>query len=106
MLRTCRLVGHIRPADRTLESPALNKLRLEPDDRFNYSRTDEESYLELVQRPLPRILKKDAFRREAPTPHERSVLELNKKFWKQLIFLLSLHYLKMSFALKPAFAPT
>jgi hypothetical protein len=30
----------------------------------------------------------------------------NKKFWKELICLLSLHYLKMSFALKPAFAPT
>jgi hypothetical protein len=29
----------------------------------------------------------------------------NKKFWKELICLLSLHYLKMSFALKPAFAP-
>jgi hypothetical protein len=29
-----------------------------------------------------------------------------KKFWKELICLLSLHYLKMSFALKPAFAPT
>jgi hypothetical protein len=28
----------------------------------------------------------------------------NKKFWKELICLLSLHYLKMSFALKPAFA--
>jgi hypothetical protein len=32
--------------------------------------------------------------------------QLNKKFWKELICLLSLHYLKMSFALKPAFAPT
>jgi hypothetical protein len=31
---------------------------------------------------------------------------INKKFWKELICLLSLHYLKMSFALKPAFAPT
>jgi hypothetical protein len=30
----------------------------------------------------------------------------NKKFWKELICLLSLHYLKMPFALKPAFAPT
>jgi hypothetical protein len=30
----------------------------------------------------------------------------NKKFWKELICLLSLHYLKMSFALKPASAPT
>jgi hypothetical protein len=30
----------------------------------------------------------------------------NKKFWKELICLLSLQYLKMSFALKPAFAPT
>jgi hypothetical protein len=30
----------------------------------------------------------------------------NKKFWKELTCLLSLHYLKMSFALKPAFAPT
>jgi hypothetical protein len=30
----------------------------------------------------------------------------NKKFWKELICLISLHYLKMSFALKPAFAPT
>jgi hypothetical protein len=30
----------------------------------------------------------------------------NKKFWKELICLLSLHYLKMSFALKPAFSPT
>jgi hypothetical protein len=30
----------------------------------------------------------------------------NKKFWKELICLLSLHYLKMSFALKPVFAPT
>jgi hypothetical protein len=29
----------------------------------------------------------------------------NKKFWKELICLLSLNYLKMSFALKPAFAP-
>jgi hypothetical protein len=34
------------------------------------------------------------------------VVILNKKFWKELICLLSLHYLKMSFALKPAFAPT
>jgi hypothetical protein len=34
------------------------------------------------------------------------VIKLNKKFWKELICLLSLHYLKMSFALKPAFAPT
>jgi hypothetical protein len=32
--------------------------------------------------------------------------ERNKKFWKELICLLSLHCLKMSFALKPAFAPT
>jgi hypothetical protein len=30
----------------------------------------------------------------------------NKKFWKELICLLSLHYLKMSLALKSAFAPT
>jgi hypothetical protein len=30
----------------------------------------------------------------------------NKKFWKELICLLSSHYLKMSFALKPAFAST
>jgi hypothetical protein len=30
----------------------------------------------------------------------------DKKFWKELICLLSLHYLKMSFALKPVFAPT
>jgi hypothetical protein len=30
----------------------------------------------------------------------------NKKFWKELICLFSLHYLKMSFALKLAFAPT
>jgi hypothetical protein len=29
-----------------------------------------------------------------------------KKFWKELICLLSLHYLKMSFELKPAFSPT
>jgi hypothetical protein len=29
----------------------------------------------------------------------------NKKFWKELICLLSLNYLKMSFLLKPAFAP-
>jgi hypothetical protein len=29
----------------------------------------------------------------------------NKKFWKELICLLPLHYSKMSFALKPAFAP-
>jgi hypothetical protein len=32
--------------------------------------------------------------------------KVNKKFWKELICLLSLHYLKMSFALKPAFSPT
>jgi hypothetical protein len=32
--------------------------------------------------------------------------ENNKKFWKELICLLSLYYLKMLFALKPAFAPT
>jgi hypothetical protein len=31
---------------------------------------------------------------------------INKKFWKELICLLSLNYLKMSFALKPAFGPT
>jgi hypothetical protein len=31
---------------------------------------------------------------------------INKKFWKELICLLPLHYLKISFALKPAFAPT
>jgi hypothetical protein len=30
----------------------------------------------------------------------------NKKFWKELICLLSLLYLKISFALKPAFVPT
>jgi hypothetical protein len=30
----------------------------------------------------------------------------NRKFWKELTCLLSLHYLKMLFALKPAFAPT
>jgi hypothetical protein len=30
----------------------------------------------------------------------------NKKFWKDLICLLFLHYLKISFALKPAFTPT
>jgi hypothetical protein len=35
-----------------------------------------------------------------------STTRMNKKFWKELICLLSLHYLKMSFALKPAFAPT
>jgi hypothetical protein len=29
-----------------------------------------------------------------------------KKFWKELICLLSSHYLKMSFALKAAIAPT
>jgi hypothetical protein len=32
--------------------------------------------------------------------------KVNKKFWKELICLFSLHYLKMSFAFKPAFAPT
>jgi hypothetical protein len=31
---------------------------------------------------------------------------LNKKFWKELVCLLSFHYLKMSFAFKSAFAPT
>jgi hypothetical protein len=30
----------------------------------------------------------------------------NKEFWKELICLLSLYYLKMSFALKPELAPT
>jgi hypothetical protein len=35
-------------------------------------------------------------------PHAQ---KYNKKFWKELICLLSLNYLKMSFALKPAFAP-
>jgi hypothetical protein len=30
----------------------------------------------------------------------------SNKFWKELICLLSLNYLKMSFALKPEFAPT
>jgi hypothetical protein len=34
------------------------------------------------------------------------LLRTNKKFWKEVICLLSLYYLKMSFALKPAFAPT
>jgi hypothetical protein len=34
------------------------------------------------------------------------ILIINKKFWKELICLFSSHYLKMSFALKPAFAPT
>jgi hypothetical protein len=38
--------------------------------------------------------------------HMFCVIVMNKKFWKELICLLSLHYLKMSFALKPAFAPT
>jgi hypothetical protein len=33
------------------------------------------------------------------------IMNFNKKFWKELICLLSLHYLKMSFELKPAFAP-
>jgi hypothetical protein len=32
-------------------------------------------------------------------------LKQKKKFRKELICLLSLHYLKMSIALKPAFAP-
>jgi hypothetical protein len=36
----------------------------------------------------------------------KGYLKKNKKFWKELMCLLSLHYLKMSFALKPAFAPT
>jgi hypothetical protein len=40
------------------------------------------------------------------TQKEESVSSKNKKFWKELICLLSLHYLKMSFALKLAFAPT
>jgi hypothetical protein len=35
-----------------------------------------------------------------------AITRTNKKFWKELICLLSLHYLKMSFAIKPAFAPT
>jgi hypothetical protein len=35
-----------------------------------------------------------------------AIIKVNKKFWKELICLLSLHYLKMSFALKPAFALT
>jgi hypothetical protein len=40
-------------------------------------------------------------------PIEVTILtKKNKKFWKELICLLSLYYLKMSFALKPAFAPT
>jgi hypothetical protein len=34
------------------------------------------------------------------------MIKENKKFWKELICLLSLNYLKMSFALKPEFAPT
>jgi hypothetical protein len=37
---------------------------------------------------------------------QRSPLYNKKKFWKELICLLSLQYLKMSFALKPAFVPT
>jgi hypothetical protein len=35
-----------------------------------------------------------------------SIVKINKKFWKELICLLSLHYLKMAFALKLALAPT
>jgi hypothetical protein len=38
--------------------------------------------------------------------NETKTKVLNKKFWKELICLLSLYYLKMSFALKPAFSPT
>jgi hypothetical protein len=38
--------------------------------------------------------------------HLRDEFIENKKFWKELICLLSLHHLKMSFASKPAFAPT
>jgi hypothetical protein len=36
----------------------------------------------------------------------KTLKKINKKFWKELINLLSLDYLKMSFALKPAFTPT
>jgi hypothetical protein len=36
----------------------------------------------------------------------RKHLRTNKKFWKETICLHSLHYLKMSFAIKPAFVPT
>jgi hypothetical protein len=39
-------------------------------------------------------------------PAAIEILNNNKKFWKELICLLSLHYLKMAFALKPTFAPT
>jgi hypothetical protein len=43
---------------------------------------------------------------EESTASGDCVIRRNKKFWKELICLLSLHYLKMSFALKPAFAVT
>jgi hypothetical protein len=41
-----------------------------------------------------------------PNPPKSKGHKYNKKFWKELICLLSFHYLKMSFALKPAFSQT
>jgi hypothetical protein len=46
-------------------------LRLDPGDWFNYLRTNEATYLELLQKIIPRIEKLDAVMRRTITPHEK-----------------------------------
>jgi hypothetical protein len=47
------------------------ELRLDPGDWYNYLRTDEATYLELLQKITPRVEKSETVMRRAFTPHER-----------------------------------
>lgn len=49
----------------------LNELRFHPKDWHNYLRMDEDTYLELLSRVSPLIVRKDTNMRKAITPHER-----------------------------------
>lgn len=54
----------------------LNELKFAPEDWFNYLRMDEDTYLELLQKVSPHIIKQDTHLREAITPHERLTVTL------------------------------
>uniref|UniRef100_A0A182YTC1 Uncharacterized protein n=1 Tax=Anopheles stephensi TaxID=30069 RepID=A0A182YTC1_ANOST len=49
----------------------MEELRLEPKDRLNYARMDEESYMWLLEKVTPLIVKEDTIMRSAVSPHER-----------------------------------
>ena len=49
----------------------LNELSLEPEDRFNYMRMNEATYLRLLSLVTPHIERKNTVMRDAITPHER-----------------------------------